>query len=137
VANATFPAPCNNYSPSLHPLLSATQAALLAFEPPRRSAPDGLITIGYDVGAGRRAVQYKFVDRSLGASRAYDGAFKAHPFEENTPSAPIEVIESEFPLRLLACAPLRDTGGAGQRRGGVGCPRTYELRAPASFTLRR
>jgi N-methylhydantoinase B len=140
VTNASFPAPCNNYTPSLHLLLSATQAALLAFEPERQSAPDGFgtgaITIGYALDGGRRAVQYELVGPSLGASNAYDGAFHAHPVGHNTPSAPIEIIETEFPVRLLACAPICDSGGAGRQRGGLGCVRTYELLAPAIFTLR-
>lgn len=140
VTNANFPAPCNNYMPSLHLLLTAMQSAILAFEPVRQSAPDGFgvgaMTLGFRLEHGKRAVQYELVGPSLGASSLYDGAFHAHPVTHNTPSAPIEIIENEFPVRITECAPLRDTGGVGKRRGGLGCVREYELLAPASFTLR-
>jgi N-methylhydantoinase B len=126
--------------PSLHLLMSATQAALLAYEPLRQSAPDGFgvgaMAIGYAVGGGKRAVQYELVGPSLGASSAHDGAFHAHPVAHNTPSASIEIIETEFPVRLVECAPIPDSGGAGEHRGGLGCVRSYELLASAIFTLR-
>jgi len=141
ITNAQFPAPCNNYMPSLHLLLSATQAALHAFNPVRSSAPDGFgvgaMTIGHrGTKTGKRAVQYELVGPSLGASSASDGAFHAHPVSHHTPSASIEILETEFPIRLRECAALIDSGGPGEFRGGVGCVREYELRDDAIFTLR-
>jgi N-methylhydantoinase B len=141
ITNAQFPAPCNNYMPSLHLLLTATQTALLKFGPARRSAPDGFgvgaMTVGYrGTRTGKRAVQYELVGPSLGASSANDGAFHAHPVTHNTPSAPIEILETEFPMRVLACEPLPDSGGPGRFRGGLGCVREYELLDDAIFTLR-
>jgi N-methylhydantoinase B len=141
ITNAQFPAPCNNYMPSLHLLLSATQKALLAFEPARQSAPDGFgvgaMTIGHrGTTTGRRGVQYELVGPSLGASSASDGAFHAHPVSHNTPSASVEILETEFPMRVRETSALIDSGGAGEFRGGVGCVREYELLDDAIFTLR-
>jgi N-methylhydantoinase B len=141
ITNARFPAPCNNYMPSLHLLLTATQTALLAFNPARRSAPDGFgvgaMTIGYRTKrAGGAAVQYELVGPSLGASSENDGAFHAHPVVHTTPSASIEILETEFPIRARLCEALRDSGGAGRYRGGPGCVREYELLDDAIFTLR-
>ena len=95
------------------------------------------MTVGYrGTRTGKRAVQYELVGPSLGASSAHDGAFHAHPVTHNTPSAPIEILETEFPMRMLACAPLPDSGGPGRFRGGLGCLREYELLDDAIFTLR-
>ncbi len=141
ITNAQFPAPCNNYMPSLHLLLSATQKALLAFNPVRQSAPDGFgvgaMTIGHRGNrTGKKGVQYELVGPSLGASSSSDGAFHAHPVSHNTPSASVEILETEFPMRVRSTEPLLDSGGPGQFRGGVGCVREYELLDDAIFTLR-
>jgi N-methylhydantoinase B len=141
ITNARFPAPCNNYMPSLHLLLTATQTALLALGSKRASAPDGFgvgaMTLGYRANqSGRRAVQYELIGPSLGASSASDGAFQAHPVAHNTPSASIEILETEFPMRLRCCEPIVDSAGAGTFRGGLGCAREYELLEDAIFTLR-
>ena len=107
VTNAIFPAPVNNYMPTLHLVLAAVQKALLAFDPPRASAPDGFgtgaMTIGYrgthDRQTPRRAVHELFTP-SLGASTTADSARSARcPSSTSTPSAPIEILESEFPVR--------------------------------------
>jgi N-methylhydantoinase B len=141
VVNAIFPTPVNNYMPTLHLVLAAVQKALLAFEPPRASAPDGFgtgaMTIGYrGTTTGRRAVQYELFTPSLGASDKFDGAFGAMPVIHITPSASIEILETEFPTRLVRCEPKRDSGGPGLLRGGLGYIREYELLDDAIFTLR-
>lgn len=141
ITNARFPAPCNNYMPSLHLLLTATQTALLALGSQRASAPDGFgvgaMTLGYRANqSGRRAVQYELIGPSLGASSASDGAFQAHPVAHNTPSASIEILETEFPMRLRCCESILDSAGPGTFRGGLGCVREYELLEDAIFTLR-
>ena len=143
VTHAEFPAPVNNYMPTLHLALTATQKALLAFDHPRRSAPDGFgvgaMTIGYrgtGSGNGKRPVQYELIGPSLGASNRNDGAMGAQPVIHTTPSAPIEILETEFPVRLVRCEPWRDSGGAGEFRGGLGLVREYELLDDAIFTLR-
>jgi N-methylhydantoinase B len=142
ITNANFPAPVNNYMPTLSLVLSAVQRALLAFSPKRRSAPDGFgtgaMTIGYrgTAAGARKAVQYELFTPSLGASDRFDGAFGAMPVIHITPSAPIEILETEFPTRLRRCEPKVDSGGAGTHRGGLGYIREYELLDETIFTLR-
>jgi N-methylhydantoinase B len=141
VTNAEFPTPVNNYMPTLHLVLAAVQRALLTFQPARASAPDGFGTGAYTIGyrgtrTGNRGVQYELFTPSLGGSAQYDGAFGAMPVIHITPSASIEILETEFPTRLRRCEPLIDSGGAGEHRGGLGYVREYELFDDASFTLR-
>jgi N-methylhydantoinase B len=55
----------------------------------------------------------------------------------NTKIAPVEIIESEFPVRIHRFALIRDSGGAGEHRGGLGFVRDYELLGEtARFSLR-
>jgi N-methylhydantoinase B len=50
--------------------------------------------------------------------------------------APIEIIESEFPTRLLRFELIRDSGGAGHFRGGLGIRREYLNLEDARFSIR-
>ena len=43
--------------------------------------------------------------------------------------APIEIVEREYPTRVLRCELIRDSAGAGRFRGGLGIRREYEVRA--------
>jgi N-methylhydantoinase B len=141
VTNAIFPAPVNSYFATLHQVMATVQKALLAFEPARAAAPDGFgagaITLGFlGTHTGRRPVQYEIMCPSLGASAGFDGTFCSMPVVHVTTSAPIEILETEFPVRLVHCEPRIDSGGAGARRGGVGCIREYEVTDDVMFTLR-
>jgi N-methylhydantoinase B len=141
ITNATFPAPVNSYFATLHQVLATTQRALLGLSPARASAPDGFgagaITIGYlGTSTGKRPVQYEIMNPSLGASKAADGAFCIMPVVHVSTSAPLEILETEFPVRLVHIDFKADSGGAGELRGGVGCIREYEVVDDVSFTLR-
>jgi N-methylhydantoinase B len=58
-------------------------------------------------------------------------------FHTNSNTAPVEIIESEFPVRLQRLELIRDSGGAGTFRGGLGAVREYAILVPdAQITLR-
>jgi N-methylhydantoinase B len=141
LTNAQFPSPVNSYFATLAQVLATAQRALLALSPLRCSAPDGFgtgaLTIGYlGTRTGHRQVQYEITNPSLGASKTFDGAFSVMPVVHVSSSAPVEILETEFPVRFVCVEPRIDSGGAGEHRGGVGCTREYELLDDASFTLR-
>ena len=141
ITNAIFPAPVNSYFATLHQVMATVQRALLQFVPERAAAPDGFgagaVTLGFlGTHGGRRPVQYEIMTPSLGASTAFDGTFCVMPVVHVTTSAAIEILETEFPVRLVQCEPRIDSGGPGEFRGGVGCIREYELTDDAIFTLR-
>ena len=49
---------------------------------------------------------------------------------------PIEVLETEFPVRLDRFELVRDSGGAGRYRGGLGYVREYRILGESRFTTR-
>jgi N-methylhydantoinase B len=55
-----------------------------------------------------------------------DGLDATHTHMTNTMNAPIEAIEIAYPLRVHRYSVLRDSEGAGRRRGGVGITREIE-----------
>jgi N-methylhydantoinase B len=58
----------------------------------------------------------------------------------NVMNTPVEVIESEYPLRVECCALRPDSGGPGRHRGGLGLCRSYRVlceRAELSTMIER
>ena len=56
--------------------------------------------------------------------------------QSNAKIAPVEILESEFPTRMLRYELIRDSGGAGEFRGGLGIRREYVNLADARFSIR-
>ncbi|MDH3871618.1 MAG: hydantoinase B/oxoprolinase family protein, partial [Gammaproteobacteria bacterium] len=85
---------------------------------------------------GRRVWDYyETLGGGMGAGIRHDGLSAVQSHMTNTLNTPIEVLEMNFPLRLLRYQ-LRDrSGGAGRHRGGDGLVREYEFLEPATVTL--
>jgi N-methylhydantoinase B len=53
----------------------------------------------------------------------------------NTKNTPIESLAQHYPFRVVAYTLRRDSGGAGQYRGGNGIVRELEFLEPATVSL--
>jgi N-methylhydantoinase B len=140
VLNPRFPAPVNTYNPTVHALVDAIFAALSHVAPAKARA-DGsgsrsIILGGRNTHTGRTYVQYEIVAGGAGARASKDGASGITVNQSNARIAPIEIIESEFPTRLLRFDLIPDSGGAGRHRGGLGLRREYLNVADARFSIR-
>jgi len=140
VLNPRFPAPLNTYNPTVHSLVEAIGAAL-ADAAPSRVCADGsgsrsIIIGGRSTYTGKGYVQYEILAGGSGARSMKDGANAITVNHSNAKIAPVEIIESEFPTRLLRCELLPDSGGAGRFRGGLGMRREYINLEDARFSLR-
>ena len=140
VLNPRFPAPVNTYNPTIHALVDAIFAALSHVAPAKARA-DGsgsrsIILGGRNTHTGRNYVQYEIVAGGAGARASKDGASGITVNQSNARIAPVEIIESEFPTRLLRFDLIPDSGGAGRHRGGLGLRREYLNLADARFSIR-
>jgi N-methylhydantoinase B len=140
VLNPRFPAPVNTYNPTIHALVDAIFAALSHVVPSRARA-DGsgsrsIILGGRNTHTGRNYVQYEIVAGGAGARAGKDGASGITVNQSNARIAPVEIIESEFPTRLLRFDLIPDSGGAGRYRGGLGLRREYLNLEDARFSIR-
>jgi N-methylhydantoinase B len=141
VLNPRFPAPVNTYNPTVHALVDALFAALAPIVPGKVRA-DGsgsrsiVIGGGRSTSAGQGYVQYEIIAGGGGARASKDGASVTTVNQSNAKIAPIEIIESEFPTRLVRFELIRDSGGPGQFRGGLGVRREYLNLAEARFSIR-
>jgi N-methylhydantoinase B len=82
-------------------------------------------------------VQYESVGSAYGAHAAGDGPSAVTVLLSNARIAPVEVLESEFPTRLVRFELIQNSGGPGEYRGGLVQRREYEiLTDDAQLTLR-
>ncbi len=140
VLNPRFPAPVNTYNPTVHALIDAIFAALAPIAPGKVRA-DGsgsrsIIIGGRSTYTGKGYVQYEILAGGDGARASKDGASAITVNQSNAKIAPVEIIESEFATRLVRFELIRDSGGAGQFRGGLGVRREYLNLADARFSIR-
>ncbi len=140
VMNPRFPAPLNTYNPTVHATVEAVFAALTNIVPQKARA-DGcgsrsIILGGRSTKAGQSYVQYEILGGGGGARASKDGASGTSVNQSNAKIAPIEIIESEFPTRVLRFELIRDSGGVGTFRGGLGIRREYVNLQDARFSIR-
>ena len=140
VLNPRFPAPVNTYNPTVHALIDAIFAAMSHIVPERARA-DGsgsrsIILGGRGTASGAGYVQYEIIAGGAGARARKDGMSGITVNQSNARIAPIEIIESEFPVRVTHFSLIADSGGAGEFRGGLGIRRDYLNLADARFSIR-
>lgn len=140
VLHPKFPAPTNTYMASATAVTEALLQALSKLVPNRQTAGTGGVggmMIGGKGEDGKAFVQYEIVGSAYGARTGKDGVSGTSVLLDNARTAPIEVLESEFPTRVKRFELIRDSGGVGQFRGGLGIRREYEILAPeVQFSLR-
>ena len=140
VLDPRFPAPVNTYNATVHAMVEALFSALSHVVPARARA-DGcgsrsIIIGGRSTSAGKTYVQYEIVGGGAGGRASKDGASGTSVNQSNAKIASIEIIESEFPTRVQRFELIRDSGGAGKFRGGLGIVREYINLADARFSIR-
>jgi N-methylhydantoinase B len=141
LTNARWPAPVNNYFGLTALVYATVQKALAQFNPARAVGSAGLgvgaISIGYrETRAGRQGVQYEIQPSSLGGTPAHDGTSPVLTMAHVTPNTPVEILETEYPVRVRCHRWLQDSAGAGRHRGGPGYRKEYEALSESIFTLR-
>lgn len=138
IINPVYPAPVNTYNPTVHAVVDAIFAALghLVEDRARADGSGSRSVIVGGRGQGKGYVQYEIFGGGAGARASRDGASGTTVNQSNAKIAPVEIIESEFPTRLLNFELIRDSGGAGQFRGGLGIRRSYLNLADARFSIR-
>jgi N-methylhydantoinase B len=140
VLDPKFPAPVNTYNATVHAMVESLFAALSHVVPARARA-DGcgsrsIVIGGRSTSAGKAYVQYEIVGGGAGGRASKDGASGTSVNQSNAKIASIEIIESEFPTRVQLFELIKDSGGAGEFRGGLGIRREYVNLADARFSIR-
>jgi N-methylhydantoinase B len=141
VLDPHYPAAVNTYMPTALTVAEAVLRALAPFVPDKRisggSGSAALVLGGQDSQTGRAFVHYEIFSGGTGARCGKDGVSATAFHLSNCKTAPIEIIESEFPARIERFEMIPDSGGAGEWRGGLGFVRDYRILAPdVRFSIR-
>ena len=141
VVSPKRPATVNHYFPTAHVLYNCVLAALGKLNPARAVAPSGLgcggVSIGYrKARSNKPTVLYELMVTSLGGTSQHDGGAMVNAINNFTPGAPVEIIESEYPIRVRRFDIWRDSAGAGRYRGGIGYVRELEVLEDGVLTVR-
>jgi len=78
---------------------------------------------------------YETLGGGQGACPDADGPSGVHVAMSNTLNTPVEALELEFPLRVVAYALRRGSGGEGAHRGGDGVVRELEALTDMRYSL--
>jgi N-methylhydantoinase B len=131
VLNPTFPAAVNIYMYTLLLTTEVIMRALSQFVPERVTAAWGTgagMTIAHrQTRTGQSYVQYELFGSGTGGRRGRDGINGVQAHLSNCRVTPIEILETEFPIRVERFELVPDSGGAGEWRGGLGYLRQYRL----------
>jgi N-methylhydantoinase B len=84
----------------------------------------------------RNAVQYEVLGTAMGGGAGADGHSGVAVNDTVAVLAPIEVLESQFPVRIKRFELIPDSGGPGEHRGGLSYRREYEALARATVNRR-
>jgi N-methylhydantoinase B len=122
-------------------LIDACFGALAQARPDLPRAPGEGGTTSYSIGATDREGRFSLFREAImgawGAGHGREGIDGVANPAANISNAPIEMIENTAPILIERYALTRDSGGAGQWRGGLGVTRQMRfLGEQASFQLR-
>jgi N-methylhydantoinase B len=135
-----FPSPVNSYIPTCHILFNCVAQALGKLQPEKAFADSGLgcggFGFGYPQANGPTRVQYEVIETALGATSQGDGASMVFAVMIFHSVEPIEIVESEYPVRIDDFSVRQDSGGAGQYRGGLAYCRQWRVLEDAQFSSR-
>ena len=140
ILDAIYPAPTNTYLPSATVVTEIVITALsrLALEKQvGESGGVGSLSIGGMRTTGELFSSYELIGSAYGGRTGKDGLSGTSVYHTNSNTAPLEIIESEFPVRIGPLELIRDSGGPGTYRGGLGAVRSYTILNPeVQITLR-
>jgi len=134
ILNPRHPAPVNARTVTLQRVVDVIHGALALAVPDRVGAQSGGATVGVSFGGvdprtGRSFVFYEAFCGGMGGTMAGDGADAVSTGTSNPQNIPAEAVEMDYPVRIRGVGLVRDSGGSGEFRGGLGMRREYEMLA--------
>ena len=133
ILNPRFPAPCGARGITGYRIIDCMFGALAQALPERVAADNSsggstLPTIaGYQ--DGKAFVFCETFMGTWGATSEHDGQEGVPHMGANQSNVSIEMIESDYPIRIRRYGMMPDTGGPGRWRGGLALMREYEILA--------
>jgi N-methylhydantoinase B/oxoprolinase/acetone carboxylase alpha subunit len=131
LANPVEPAPVNARTSTIKRIATSMVSALAEVLSDRVGAPAAgtllVVAFGGMNAEGKRYIVGELIAGGSGAANGLDGVDVVDTDASNCMNLPAEALEMEAPIRLHRVALRRDSGGAGEFRGGLGVVREYEI----------
>lgn len=131
VVNPRFPAPVVGRNVFTHRIATVVMMALGEALPERTVAPyygsSNQYTLSAQDESGQTNLLLEIEIGGWGAREGKDGPDCLSAGIQNLANNPIELVENEFPLRMLRYGLRTDSGGMGEYRGGLGLERSFEV----------
>lgn len=133
IVNARAPAAIGNATIIVAPkIVDVLLGALVSALPERAAAASNGVTSLFNIGGvdPRSGSLYNYIETyagGQGAMHCQDGMDAVQCHMTNTRNAPVEVIESAYPLFLHSYGLVVDSDGPGRFRGGLGMRREIEV----------
>jgi len=128
---SSAPAPVYSRTDTAERLCDLIFSALAPAIPERALAActgRGVLTLsGVDPRSGRYYVYNETMGGGEGAHMTKDGATAVQTAVSNSRNIPVEVVEAEYPLQIVAYELAKDSGGAGIWRGGLSYSRKIRV----------
>jgi N-methylhydantoinase B len=137
VINPQIPAPVVGRNVLTHRIATVVMMALGKALPDRAVAPyygNSNVYVFSVYEDGRANVQFEIEVGGWGGRPGKDGPDCLSAGIHNLANNPVEMVENEFPIRVLEYGLRPDSGGAGEFRGGLGAIRSFELIADCEFS---
>lgn len=130
LVNPTFPAPCGARGITGYRMIDCLIGALAPAVPDRVTADTSggstLPTIaGYQ--NGKAFVFCETFMGTWGGTSGHDGQNGVPHMGANQSNVPVEMIESDYPIRIERYGLVPDSGGPGRHRGGLSLTREYRV----------
>lgn len=142
VLSPQMPAPVGAATVCSYRLTDILLEALGHFRPDGAVAQSGgsggAMAISWQPGSPeeRPLLQYEIFGTGLGGRHGLDGVDGVAGHATNIGIAPIEILETQFPLRVRRFELIQDSAGPGEFRGGLSYRRDYEMLRPAALNRR-
>jgi N-methylhydantoinase B len=137
VLNPQMPAPVVGRNVFTHRVATVVMMALGKALPERAVAPyygNSNVYVFSAYQGGKANVQFEIEVGGWGGRPGKDGPDCLSAGIHNLANNPVEMVENEFPVRVLSYGLRPDSGGPGQYRGGLGAVRAFELMADCVFS---
>ncbi|WP_158735926.1 hydantoinase B/oxoprolinase family protein [Alteribacillus sp. YIM 98480] len=138
IVNATPPAAVGGRTDTCQRIVDVIYGALAKAVPEKvvagcNSAVTTVLFSGTDPRNNNFFVYPESLGGGLGARSNKDGIDGVHVHVTNSSNLPIECLEMEYPIMIEKFEFIKDSGGAGKYRGGLGIRRDYKITVPMEF----
>lgn len=130
IMNPVFPAPCGGRGITGYRMIDCLFGALAKAVPDRVMADGNGGSTLPSIGGYQNGKAFVFCETFMGtwgATINHDGQEGVPHMGSNQSNVPIEMVETEYPIRIEYYGMVNGTGGPGRNRGGLALRRDYRV----------